>query len=34
VTSELKVAAVFLVILAAAMLYVIAEYLWKNRRRR
>lgn len=32
--TELKVAAVFLIVLALAVLYAVAEYLWHNRRRR
>ena len=31
---ELKVVAVFLAVLAVALLYAIGEYLWHNRRRR
>ena len=30
---ELRVAAVFLVVLAVLMVYVVCEFLWRNRRR-
>jgi len=33
-TLEFKVVAVFLAVLAAAMLYAIGEYLWRERRRK
>jgi hypothetical protein len=33
-TLEFKVVAVFLVVIAVAMLYAIGEYLWRERRRK
>jgi hypothetical protein len=32
--GELKVIGVFLAIVLAAMVYIVAEFLWSNRRRR